>query len=296
MSESIRIQPLLKLGEMRPAVELQRIYWGQDVESVVPGHMLYSIVNAGGHVLGAYDDERLIGVLIGLVALDPDTSRPIGERLQIASKRMVVLPDYRSKGIGAKLKLAQRQEAIRQGIELVTWTFDPLLSTNAHLNIRKLRAVCRQYLPDYYGTEEGAGLTRFSSSDRLLVEWSVNDPAVKRILDAGQAVQQWADYAAAGVSIINPASRDAAGFPVPTDQAVILADQATVLLEIPPRYDDLTYAQPALTQAWQAHIRVVFLQAFAQGYMVTDFLYMKESGIERSCYVLTRRTQDEAHT
>jgi predicted GNAT superfamily acetyltransferase len=78
--------------------------------------------------------------------------------LQLFSKRMVVLPEYRGQGIGYRLKLAQRDFAIEQGIRLVVWTFDPMLAPNAHLNIRKLGVVCHTYYENYYGTSsEGGG-------------------------------------------------------------------------------------------------------------------------------------------
>ncbi len=294
MVDAIRMQPLLKLEDMPPAVELQRIYWGSHVESVVAGHMLYSIVNAGGHVLGAYDGDRLIGVLIGLVALDPDTSRPLQERLQIASKRMVVLPEYRSHGIGARLKLAQRQEAIRQGIRLVTWTFDPLLSANAHLNIRKLRAISRCYLLDYYGNDDSGGLSRLGSSDRLLVEWRVADSAVIAVLDQQSSLRSSSDYMLQGVPMVNAAGRNAAGLPMPASDWHVPREVCCAMVEIPSHYDDLLRLAPQVARAWQTHIREVFMQLFERGFMVTDFIYTRDQTAERSLYVLSQLGDGEA--
>lgn len=283
----IHIRPLVKLDEMRPAVELQQIYWGTDLESVVPGHMLYSIVNAGGHVLGAYDGDRLIGVLIGQVALNPDVNLPLSDRLHIASKRMVVLPEYRSHGIGARLKLAQRQAAIQQGIGLVTWTFDPLLSINAYLNIRKLRGICRLYLPDYYGTDDAGGLARFGSSDRLLVEWHVSAPAVVKVLDKGYPLSSWDDYVRAAVPIVNPATCNEYDVLTPSTEWSVWADQDSLLVEIPSHYEDMVIADPDVARAWQTHIRDGFTRLFNNGYVVTNFIHTRETGIERSFYVLS---------
>lgn len=283
----IYIHPLVKVEEMRPAVELQRTYWGTDLESVVPGHMLYSIVNAGGHVLGAYDADRLIGVLIGQVALNPDVNRPLSERLHIASKRMVVLPEYRSHGIGARLKLAQRQALIQQGINMVTWTFDPLLSINAYLNIRKLRGECRLYLPDYYGTDDAGGLSRFGSSDRLLIEWHVNAPEVVKALDNRYPLRSWEDYVRAELPIANPATRNEHDVLTPSTEWSLGADQDSLLVEIPSHYEDLVIAEPNIAPVWQTHIRTGFTRLFAAGYVVTDFIHNREAGIERSFYVLS---------
>jgi predicted GNAT superfamily acetyltransferase len=282
----IHVRPLVKLAEMRPVVELQRTYWGTDLESVVPGHMLYSIVNAGGHVLGAYDGTRLIGALIGQVALNSDLNRSLSERLHIASKRMVVLPEYRSQGVGSKLKLAQRQIAIQQGINMVTWTFDPLLSTNAHLNIRKLRGMCRLFLPNYYGTDDAGGLARFGSSDRLLIEWHVNAPVVVKVLDSGYPLRSWEDYVRAEVPIANPATRNECDVLTPSAEWSLRADDDSLLVEIPSRYEDLVITEPNTAQVWQTHIRGGFTRLFAAGYVVTDFIHTGETGIERSFYVL----------
>ncbi len=105
--------------------------------------------------------------------------RPAMANLQFVSKRMVVLPEYRGQGIGYRLKLAQRELAIAEGVRLVVWTFDPLLSLNAHLNIRKLGALCSAYSENYYGTSEEGGLTTFGMSDRLMVEWWVTNRRVE---------------------------------------------------------------------------------------------------------------------
>ncbi|MBL8145495.1 MAG: GNAT family N-acetyltransferase, partial [Anaerolineae bacterium] len=135
----ITIRPLVRLDELRAMVELQHTYWGDDGESVVPAQMLFSLTSHGGHVLAAFDDGQPVGMLIGFIGTDSEvTDRPAMANLQLVSKRMVVLPDHRGSGIGFRLKQAQRDLAMQQGLRLVTWTFDPVMALNAHLNIRKL--------------------------------------------------------------------------------------------------------------------------------------------------------------
>jgi predicted GNAT superfamily acetyltransferase len=176
MTEITSIRLLHNLSEMHESVELQKTYWGSDLESVVPAHMLFSLATSGGHVLAAFDGDKMVAVLIGFLGTDvQEASRPAMANLRIVSKRMIVLPEYRGQGVGFKLKKRQREFAMRQGIRLVTWTFDPLLATNAHLNIRKLGAISTSYLEDYYGTSNEGGLSRVGSSDRLLVEWWVTN-------------------------------------------------------------------------------------------------------------------------
>src|SRR3954462_12563274 len=115
--ETIEIRPLRALEDMRPVVEMQKLYWGDDLESVIPAHMLFSLANHGGHVLAAFDGDKPVGVLVGFLSThQADPPRPAMANLQIFSKRMVVLPEYRSQGIGYRLKLAQRDIALKEGI------------------------------------------------------------------------------------------------------------------------------------------------------------------------------------
>src|SRR5215510_15581453 len=130
---TISIRSLSTMEELETAVELQKIYWGEDMGDLVPHHMLLSFSRYGGHVHGAYDEGRLVGVLMGFLGaeISTDGAEDAPSRMYVMSKRMVVLPEYRGKKIGEDLKLAQRDFAIRHNIQLVTWTFDPLLSRNA---------------------------------------------------------------------------------------------------------------------------------------------------------------------
>ena len=159
MTEITSIRSLQNLNEMHGAVELQKTYWGSDLESVVPAHMLFSLATSGGQVIAAFDGDKMVAVLIGFLGTDiQEPSRPAMANLRIVSKRMIVLPEYRGLGIGYKLKKRQREFAMRQGIRLITWTFDPMLAANANLNIRKLGAISTSYLEDYYGTRSHTSL------------------------------------------------------------------------------------------------------------------------------------------
>ena len=147
MADPITIRPLTTPSDMLAAEELQRRVWpGNDTE-VVPVHMLLAVAHGGGVVLGAHDGGRLIGLVVGFLGTDgahPD--RVAMARLKHCSHMLGVDPAYRDRAIGFQLKVAQRDIVGKQGIRLVTWTYDPLLSRNAHLNIRRLGAVSRTYL------------------------------------------------------------------------------------------------------------------------------------------------------
>lgn len=277
-----------KLQEMHEAVELQKTYWGNDLESVVPAHMLYSLATSGGHILAAFDGDKMVAVLIGFLGTDiQDTSRPAMANLRIVSKRMVVLPEYRGLGVGYKLKKRQREFAMRQGIRLITWTFDPLLATNAHLNIRKLGAISMAYLEDYYGISSEGGLSRTGSSDRLLVEWWVTHRRVEERISGSRGVINLRQYLEAETPIINPSRLDEAGFAVPATDFDVPTNSLG-LVETPINFEAIAADHMELAQRWRLHSRSVMQRMLANGYTVTDFVRGTIDGRERVFYVFSQ--------
>lgn len=284
---SIDIRPLRALEDMRAVVELQKIYWGNDLESVIPAHMLFSLANHGGHVLTAFDGETPVGVLVGFLSThEADPPRPAMANLQIFSKRMVVLPDYRGQGIGYRLKLAQRQIALTQGIRLVVWTFDPLLAPNAQLNVRKLGAISNTYHQDYYGTSTEGGLAKLGTSDRLLAEWWVTSRRVEERVNSSRSDLTLKHYLDADTAIVNASVLSDDGVLLPAEKTLQPAG-AFALVEIPTRYTALESGNPQLARAWRMHERVVFQGLFARGFVVTDFMTETYEGRERSFYLLS---------
>ena len=284
---TIDIRPVRTMDEMRPMVELQRVYWGNDLESVIPAHMLFSLANHGGHVLGAFDGETPIGMLTGFLGTNmTDPNRPAMANLEIFSKRMVVLPEYRGQGIGYRLKLAQRDIAITQGVRLVVWTFDPVLALNAHLNIRKLGAICNAFYENYYGTSSEGGLASFGMSDRLLAEWWVTNRRVEERLNGTRKDLSLNHYLQANTPILNPSSLSDDGVLL-VSETITMPGGSLALLEIPTRYPALEAANPQLAQAWRLHVRQTFKQILSRGFIVTDFLTEEHQGRERSFYLLS---------
>ena len=142
---------LLETPEEMTAVEsLQRLVWPGSETDVIPAHMLLAAVHNGGLALGAFVGSDLVGVSFGFPGFYPT---PDGPRLKHHSHILGVHPDWSGKGIGFALKRAQWQMVRKQGIDRITWTYDPLLSRNAHLNISRLGAVCNTYLRSEYGDD-----------------------------------------------------------------------------------------------------------------------------------------------
>jgi predicted GNAT superfamily acetyltransferase len=281
----IDIRALTTLAEMAAVEDLQRTLSGDDL-SIYHRHQLIAMVRNGAVLLGAYDGERLVGYVFGYMGTEAqDSSRPAMANLKLASQRMAVLPEYRDQGIGYELKLAQRQYAIKQGIRLITWTFDPLQSRNAHLNIRKLGAIVRDYWRDYYGTSPSPHVT-LGSSDRAIVEWWVTHNRVEQRIHGkriGLSVEQ---YTNANATILNPTRLGANGLPQP-DGAVVRSAGMVALIEIPSDYNAIVQRDPDLAWAWRLHSRDLLEQALASGYTVTDFVHGNFEGRERSFYALT---------
>lgn len=289
MADCIDIRLLYTLEELRPAVELQRVYWGEDSESVIPTHMLFSLANHGGHVLAAMDGDRIVGVLVGFLGTNmEDSDRPAMANLQIVSKRMVILPEYRNRGLAYRLKLAQRDLAVKQGVRLVTWTFDPLLAPNAHLNVRKLGAVCQEFRENYYGTEGSGGLAAMGYSDRLFAEWWVTNRRVRERVERSRGDLELRLFLEANAVILNPTGVRQ-NWPTPCMTPLSPAS-AVVLVEIPVNFPALAEADAALATQWHEHVRGMFRLLMDGSYMVTDFVREAYEGRDRCFYVLTHRS------
>ncbi|GAB1422046.1 GNAT family N-acetyltransferase [Anaerolineales bacterium] len=155
------IKLLEQADEIHLAIALQETYW-QGLDEKIAFHMLWTIIQNGGHLIGAFEDDELIAILVGLVGFEADLGP------YIASKRMVVSEKFRGTGLGYQLKLFQKELAMQMGFHLVRWTFDPLLAPNAYLNFHKLGATSTQYKHDYYGKQaEGSKLL----ADRFVIDW-----------------------------------------------------------------------------------------------------------------------------
>jgi predicted GNAT superfamily acetyltransferase len=206
-------------------------------------------------------------------------------RLQHCSHKLGVHPDFRGQGIAYHLKLAQREAVVRQGVRLATWTFDPLVSENAHLNIRRLGAISRLYYPRHYGEMRDA-LNKGLPSDRLEVEWWLTSQRVKQRLSGDRPALDLANYLGGGAVKINDALIGAGGLPHP-ERVEPRLEATILLLEIPHDVHQLKEADMDLALEWRVHVRDILQDAFEDGYIVTDFVHIKGGPLPRSYYVLS---------
>ena len=163
------VRALTGRHEFADVVNLQRIIWGWEDIDILPVRFFVVASDIGGQILGAFDDNFMCGFCIALPGV-----RVAGPPY-LHSHMLGVLPEYRNAGVGRMLKLAQREDAVARGFDLIDWTFDPLELKNAYFNIEKLGVVIRRYLPNHYGITSSrlqAGLP----TDRCVAEWYLNRP------------------------------------------------------------------------------------------------------------------------
>jgi len=175
------VRPLASLEEFAGAVHLQRSIWGWDELDLLPVRFFVVAGRIGGQTLGAFDKGYMCGFLLAIPGVKP------GGRAYLHSHMTGVLPEFRNTGAGLALKLAQRDDAIARGINLVEWSFDPMEAKNAFFNLAKLGAVVRTYVPNMYGVTSSS-LQGGMPTDRCIAEWHlgatpVPGGQVKAILD-----------------------------------------------------------------------------------------------------------------
>jgi predicted GNAT superfamily acetyltransferase len=290
MSSEWYIKILDTPAEMEAVEALQRQVWPGSETDVVPLHLLVTASHNGGLVIGAYQPEsggpdRLVGFVFGFAGLyfTPDGPRP-----KHCSHMLGVDPQLRDQGLGFALKRAQWQMVRHQGLDRITWTYDPLLSRNAYLNIAKLGAVCNLYHREVYGDMRD-GLNQGLPSDRFEVDWWVNSQRVERRLSRKARLRlDLAHFLAAGAEIVNPSTGNGQIWPTPGPVPELPDGEETSLLlvEIPADFQGLKTADRDLAGAWREHTRALFEGLFASGFLVTDFIFLPGRH-SRSYYVLS---------
>jgi predicted GNAT superfamily acetyltransferase len=177
-ADSIVIRHCHGLDELRACVALQKEVWNFTDAELVPLRMFVVAEKVGGQVLGAFDGNRMVGF-----ALSVPGAR--SGHVYLHSHMLAVRKEHRNGGLGRRLKLLQREDAMARGIELIEWTFDPLEIKNAYLNIEKLGAIARRYNINQYGITSSP-LQGGLPSDRLIAEWWLKSKRVETLLGTGK--------------------------------------------------------------------------------------------------------------
>ncbi|MFC0272591.1 GNAT family N-acetyltransferase [Metabacillus herbersteinensis] len=246
---SILIRNLQTVEELESVRNLEAIIWS--MEDSVPLNQTIAAVKNGGFVLGAFLNGELIGFQYSFPGFD-------GKKIYLCSHSLGISPDYRKFGIGEKLKIAQKETALQKGYDLITWTFDPLETVNAHLNFHKLRGTSTTYMENAYG-EMADNLNAGIPTDRLLVEW-------------------WINHSTKSENIFSVSDRYLT-IKTSTQQNDLIPEQTDLTLEnhrlfvpVPSNFQELKTDNFLLAVMWREKSRQVFTHYLNHGWVVTDLI------------------------
>jgi predicted GNAT superfamily acetyltransferase len=288
IATSISIRPLQDVAAYEHFQQLERLVWGSDAVDIMPVHVLATLAKNGGLVLGAYDADGpestggLVGATLGWLGTGIDPATPDAEpKLKFCSHMAGVLPDWQGKHVGLRLKLAQREHVLAQGLtDWITWTYDPLFRANGVFNIHRLGATCTTYLRNIYGemTDE---LNRGAPSDRCQVDWRLNSPHVLHTIASNANIQRpWSPE----ILDILPSQINVAGFDVPSE-TTLAHDGRPLAVPIPSDIGAIRRADRDLSLAWRFYLRSVLEEAFDAGYTMVDCVHLANHGWH---YILVR--------
>lgn len=270
---NITIREINEPTEMRPVEELQKEIWGIPDLDVVPLTQLVAAKEAGGVLIGAFDGEAMIGFVYGF---------PSFERGEVAhhSHMLAVKPSYRNYDLGRRLKLAQREHIIAQGMDLMSWTFDPLQSLNAHFNFGKLGVIADRYLVNFYG-EDAASFLHQTGTDRLWVSWLVSSERVKERISGGS----YSPPSNVGPSLVQVETDDS------SRRNELALTQEHAAIEIPSNIDALPRE---MGLRWRDDTRWAFTEALKAGYFVDAFVRETRGDKRTGKYILSRKQAQKA--
>lgn len=273
-TSSIVIRDARGQAEMHAVEELQKEVWGIFDIDVVPMSQLVAAQAAGGVLLGAFDGETLVGFAYGFPGYE-------NGKVIHHSHMLAVKSGYRNYHLGQKLKLAQRERVLAQGINTMTWTFDPLQSPNAHLNFNKLGVISDRYFINFYG-EDAASFLHRNGTDRLWVTWRLSS---RRVSERISGINNAAPEIESVVPLVKIEKDNS---PRQNDLTDGLSGEY-VLIEIPADINELERQNSELASAWRVATRAAFTKALSAGYLVENFYRRTRGGGQISTYYLSRR-------
>src|SRR5438552_12001933 len=271
-----RIRLARDRADFEACVQLQREVWRLADVEITSAIQLIATTWAGGLVHLA---ETAEGTPVGFAYAFPALR---GGVPHLHSDMLAVRPGQQRRGVGVRLKWAQRADALKAGIALITRTYDPLQALNANLNLRRLGATGNEFVENFYGVTTSE-LHHGMPSVRLMVGWDLSAP---RVQERAQATALPPTVPAPVLPRINDVKWQA-GWPVSSDPRLDL-EAPELLLEIPPEWDVLCQAAPRVAAGWQERVRRAFQAYLGRGYVVADFAPTEEAGRRRPLYVLKR--------
>lgn len=246
VAEDVTVRELAGSREMVAASTLWDAIWFRDAAGhEVDPALMVALAHAGGYLAAAFVGETMVGAALGFWGVPASGT--------LHSHITGVLPEHAGRGIGSVIKTHQRDWVLTRGGTAITWTFDPLVSRNAHVNLNRLGARPESYLPDLYGDLDD-DLNRGDPSDRLLVRWQLTQPPTPRSTDPAAALVVDRDGTPEVATAVADANRT-------TALTVAVPDDVTALRR----------TDPATASRWRTAVRDALLPRLERGWSITGF-------------------------
>lgn len=268
MSSEVVIKTLQSVEEMALVKELEELVWKWDA---IPVHQTVTAIRNGGLIVGAFHDEKLVGFSYSFPGF-------LNGKVYLCSHALGIHPDYRVKGIGYQLKERQKSEARKLGYDMLTWTYDPLESRNAYLNLTKLRSVCNTYIVNSYG-EGKDELNNGLPTDRFKVEWWINSDHVEKPssfkVDKSNAFQVPYQEGEGGLPRLGNMD-----LPFSAEQIVV---------PVPAFFQQMKKEDMGLAIDWRMKTRSIFQQLFNAGYTAVSLIRHEDAPVHH--YLFVKRSE-----
>lgn len=262
-SNNIEISTLTTMEELYEVQKVEAAVWNMDP---IPVHQTFTALQNGGILLGAFDGKKMVGFLYSFPGFEYGS-------VHLCSHMLGILPAYQTDGLGVKMKMKQAKIAKELGYPLITWTFDPLESRNAYLNLHKLGATGAIYAPDHYGSMND-GLNQGLPSDRIQIKWYLHETKPKRHVQFDKHKL-----------LLDVESNS---IPVLTDflKSADLGASDAFFVSIPMHFQAIKQHDFELAKLWRSKSRHAFQTLFKEGFQATDLL--RDEYRSLSYYVFTR--------
>ncbi|WP_400242597.1 hypothetical protein AB3U99_16265 [Niallia sp. JL1B1071] len=234
--------------DIQKVVEFQDVIWNK--KNTIPYPFLIASLHNGGIIIGVFSEEELVGFCYGFPGF-------VQNEAYLVSHMMAVKQQNRNGGLGYKMKMKQKELALKQGYKKIIWTFDPLESRNAHLNIAKLGGIVKTYYPNHYGImndELNGGLP----SDRFLLEWDLKKSSVDYI-PAEEQIQTFVSW------------KMVENLPIPLSFETISNQVDYYKIPVPKDIHMIKERDFVIAEKWRFILRDAFKLLFEKGYMVISF-------------------------
>ncbi len=255
---------------MQQLAELFADVWGRPGAPPIGSDVLKAVAHSGNYVVGAFQDRRLIGGLVGWLGGDPR------HELHMHSHILGVLPGRESHGLGFEMKQHQRRWCLERGVRVIEWTTDPLVRRNGYFNLTKLGARAPEYLINVYG-EMRDGINAGEESDRLLIRWRLDSPEAEAAAKGGATEPDVKALLAGGAEVALAIGElgEPIGQSIPTSAPPAIraisqpVGRLIFLVQVPEDIVAMRSRDPALARFWRLALREILSTMLARGYEIT---------------------------